>query len=188
MVKLWKIVLLLAICASLMAAHAQAGAEHVWKPAVYHGLTIGKSSKSELVLTLGKPRSSGKEQDTGIPTVTYDVSDPVRGTLIVYLKSGIIDGMTLVPKKQLNRADVMRMLGPNPLRVRYATADCLTEGGSAPIYESPDGSIEHLEYRETGTAIVLHNGVIQSIVFVHRPFGPRHSPCAGRRATKAATK
>lgn len=152
-----------------------------WKPAVYQGLTMGVSTKDDVISALGKPRAVGREQDTGIPTLTYEVSEPVRGTLVVYLKKGLVDGMTLVPKKQLSKSDVQKLFGPSPLRVRYAPADCLTEGGSAPIYESPDGSIEHLEYRSQGTAVVLHDNVIQAIAFVKGAFGPSRSPCNGRK-------
>lgn len=183
--RLWILALPLTISSLFVIAQTQPTPKPAWTAAVYHDMTIGKSTKEDALRELGKPRFSGKEPDTDIPIMTYDVSDPVRGTLIVYLNNDIIDGITLVPKKQLTKSEAIRMLGPNPLRVRYAVADCLTEGGSAPIYESANGPIEHLEYREQGKAIVLHDGDVQAIVFVHKSFGLSHNPCVGKKDKKS---
>jgi hypothetical protein len=182
----WIIALTVTMPALLAIAQPQSKPEKVWIPAVYHGITIGKSTKEDAIRALGKPRSLGKEQDTGIPILTFDVSDPVPGAIVVYLNHGIVDGVTLLPKKQLTKKEVVQIFGPDYLRVRYAADNCLTEAGSAPLYESPDGPIEHLEYRRQGQAVVLHGGAVEAIVFVHKPFGPTHSRCAGKKPKKKA--
>ena len=156
--------------------------EAVWRPAVYKELTVGVSTKNEALQALGKPTFSGREQDTGIPIISFNVTSPIAGSLTVYLKKGVVDGLTLTPKVPLTRQQAVHILGVDYLRVRYATDDCLTEGGSAPIYESPNGSIEHLEYRKRGIAIVLRDDDVKAIVYVHRAFGPKRSRCSNKRS------
>ena len=162
-------------------AHAQTQISKTWVPAVYHNLVVGNSTRDEALKILGKPNSTGKEQDTGIPTMTYKVSDPVAGTLVVYVKKGILDGMSLYPDRELRRSDVVRLLGPNYAVVHYATDHCLTEGGTAPIFESPGGPILHIEYRARGLAVILNGNQVAAIAFVARAFGPTRSLCAGRQ-------
>lgn len=159
-------------------ADAQVPALKRWSAAVYHGLVVGTSSRDDVLRVLGKPKAVGMEQDTGLPTMMYTVSDPVLGTLIVYTKKGILDGMTLLPKNHLTKGDISRLFGPDYAVVGYSTDDCFTEAGTAPIYEAPDGPIQHLEYRDRGLAAVLHNSDVTAVVFVSGPFGPTHSLCA----------
>ena len=161
-------------------ACAQAQTLKPWSPAKYHDLIVGTSTRENVLTQLGKPLTTGREQDTGIPIMTYRVSNPVQGTLVVYLHKGILDGMTLLPKNRVTRRDLLRLYGTDYLVVRYATDDCLTEGGTAPIYETPDGAIEHIEYRDRGVAAIVRDGEVRAVVFVSKPFGPTHSQCAHR--------
>ena len=171
-------VFLVAIFTGISVCQEQSRIETSWTPAVYRGLTIGASTKADAIQVLGKPRFSGTEQDTGLPIMSFAVLKPVPGALTVYLKDGIVDGMTLIPEKQLTRKEAIRVWGSDYVRVRYASDDCLTDGGTAPIYESPDGPIEHLEYRARGQALILHDGFVTAIAFVGKPFGPIHSRCS----------
>jgi hypothetical protein len=66
----------------------QAATSKVWAAATYHKLTVGTSTREEVLKVLGKPKTIGKEQDTGLPTMTYLVSDPVPGTLVAYIEKG----------------------------------------------------------------------------------------------------
>jgi len=170
--------LLIAVFADISVCQAQPRVEASWTPAVYRGLTIGGSTTADAIRVLGKPRFSGREQDTGLPIMSFVVSEPVRGDLTVYLEDGVIDGMTLTPKDLLARKEAIKLLGSDYIQVRYASDGCLTEAGSAPIYESPDGPIEHLEYRARGQALILHDGFVEAIAFVHKPFGPIRSRCS----------
>lgn len=172
-----------------VAPVSQSQTSQQWAPANYRGLIVGKSTQTDVLRILGNPKSGRKEQDTGIPYLDYEVSDPVPGTLAVYVRKGTLDGMTLLPKGALTRNDVIRSFGVDYRIVRYATDDCLTRGGAAPIYESPGGQIEHLEYRGRGLAVVLARGdddKVEAIVFTYKPFGPTHSACAPR-AGRAST-
>jgi len=159
--------------------------ERSWSPAMYHDLTVGLSTKDDVLRVLGKPKTIGKEQDTGLPTMTYIVADPVPGVLTVYVPKGVLDGMTLSLKKRLSKSEIVRLFGSGYIAVEYDTDDCLGEGGAAPIYESPNGPIKHLEYRDKGIGVIFHEGEAVAIVFVSKPFGPSHSICAARAKKKA---
>jgi hypothetical protein len=173
--------------AVVQQADPQKLAERSWLPATYQGLTIGVSTKEDVLRVLGKPKSIGKEQDTGLPTMTYVVTDPVPGVLTVYVQKGILDGIGLTPKKSLTKGDIIRLFGPNYIIVHYATDDCLDDGGAAPIYENPRGSIKHMEYRDRGVAASFaydDDQKVEAIVFTSKPFGPSHSICAARAKKK----
>jgi hypothetical protein len=149
---------------------------------MYHGLTVGTSSRAEVLAKLGNPASVGREQDTGLATMSYKVSDPISGTLVVYVKKGILDGMTLYPLRAQTKADIIRVFGSEFIVARYAADECSVQGGTATIYESPSGNIKHLEYRERGVAAVFSHDddeKIEAIVFTSRAFGPTHSSCKG---------
>ena len=156
---------------------AQKPATVPWLPATYHGLTVGASTKEDVLRQLGKPKTIGKEQDTGIPIMTFSVSDPAPGVLTVYTKNGVLDGMMVSLRKPLSKREIVQLYGMDYMSVRYATDDCLTEGGTAPIYESPDGPIRHIEYRDKGVGVILHDGWGVAIAFVSKPFGPSRSKC-----------
>jgi hypothetical protein len=166
------------------ATDTQAAISRKWVPAVYRGLIVGKSTRGDVLRVLGKPKYIDKEEETGIPRSNYEVSDPVSGILVVSIERGIVQGMELYPNKQYSNSEIVRVFGSHYLAVRYDFDDCLSGGGSAPIYENPNGLIEHVEYRNRGIAIAFHNGVVESILFVARPFGPTRSRCTGNKRKK----
>jgi hypothetical protein len=153
-----------------------------WVPAVYHGLVMGKSTRADVLRVLGKPTWVGREADTGIPMMNFTVSDPVPGTLsVLFRRGGILDGMRLSPKQPMTKKDIVRILGSDYLTVRYATDDCLTDAGTAPIYESSDGPIKQLEYRNRGLFVAFHGEEVEEISFVERVSVPTHSRCRGQQ-------
>lgn len=84
------------------ATGPQSAISKKWVPAVYRSLVVGVSTKSDVLKVLGKPNSAGKEQDTGLPTMSYAVSDPQQETLVVYIRRGLLDGMSLFPKMRID--------------------------------------------------------------------------------------
>jgi hypothetical protein len=158
--------------------------ESSWSPATYHDLTVGVSTKNDVLTVLGKPKTIGKEQDTGLPTMTYVVTDPAPGVLTVFVQKGVLEGMTLSLKKRLSKSEIIRLFGSSYVAVEYDTDDCLDEGGAAPIYETANGPIKHLEYRNKGIGVIFHGGEAVAIAFVSKPFGPSHSICATRSKNK----
>jgi len=164
-----------------LKSQSQKQVSKTWVPAVYHGLVVGRSTRSDVVRVLGKPEWKGNESDTGVPIISYTVSDPVPGTLVVYPRRGILDAMALYPKAPITKKDIVRMLGSKYSMVRYASDDCLIDSGTAPIYESPDGPIKHMEYRNRGLAVSFDGDKVEAIMFVDKPFGPTHSRCRGQQ-------
>ncbi|MGD0739341.1 MAG: hypothetical protein ABR957_07065 [Terracidiphilus sp.] len=139
-----------------------------------------------MLKVLGKPNYVGKEEDTGTPIMTYSVSDPMPGTLVVYITKGILDGMRLDLNKSLRKDDIVRLFGHDYVVVHYAADDCLDEGGSAPIYQSSSGPFKYMEYRDRGTAAGFaydDDQKVDAIIFTYKPLGPTHSQCAGHGRT-----
>lgn len=152
----------------------------VWKAATYKGLVVGTSSRSDVIRTLGKPRYVGYEEDTGEPVMTYEVTSPEPGDLMVYVRHGILRGLTLNPSSALTRAEIIRKFGPDYLDGHYSVDECLSEGGTAPLYENPDGPFEQIEYRSRGIAVALQNGEVEAIVFEGPPFPASRSRCSSK--------
>jgi|SRR5579864_235118 len=167
-----------------LTAEPQTAPSQRWIPAVYHGLTVGKSSRADVLRILGKPTSTGKGGEAGIPYVSYDVSDPIAGTLTVYIRRGIIHEMDLKPKALTTKKDIIRLFGPDYRMVRYSVDECRNEGGVAPLYEDPDGPFEQMEYRPQGIAVSFDLNEVEVIAFVARPEGSTHSRCAGTPKVK----
>jgi hypothetical protein len=97
-----------------------------WTAGHYESIVVGKSTKQELAQQLGAPRNVGREQDTGIATLTYEISSPVPGRLTAYIVKGVVDGITIEPSQRLAEGDALKLFGSDGMRVRYAAADCLT--------------------------------------------------------------
>ena len=150
-----------------------------WHVAHYSSLTIGKSSRGDVERLLGSAVIT-REQDTGDPIVTYQVDSPVPGLLTVHLKRGVVDGLTLTPKDPLSAAEAIQLFGTEYVPVQYGVDECLTQNGSAPIFELPGGPISHLEYRGQGIGLVVKNGLVVAIAYTDKPFGPTHSRCAAK--------
>ena len=162
-----------------VASSQQAG-QVEWAPARYHGLVVGKSTQEDVLKVLGKPTSSGKVADTNTRYTAYEVSDPVPGKLMVIMSHGILGEIDLYPKSRLTTAEAARKFGPDYQLVRYSIDDCLGGGGTSPLYEDSQGLVEHIEYRQLGMALNVHRGEVDTIMFVAKPFGPKHSRCTGK--------
>jgi hypothetical protein len=132
---------------------------------------------------LGKPNFVGREEDTGVPIVTFLVSDPIPGTLTVYIKKGILEGMRLDLNKSLTKADIVHLFGHDYIVVHYAPDNCIDTGGASPLFESPGGPFKNMEYRDLGlAAIFAYNDEqrVDAITYTYKLLDPAHSQCAGR--------
>jgi hypothetical protein len=129
---------------------------------------------------LGRPEFTGKEEDTGVPLITYSVDQPFHGFLYVSIRRGRLVGLSLGLKDPIDTGEIPHLFGNGYRVVRYDFDDCLGIGGSAPIYESATGSIEEMEYPELGVYVTMDSGRGREIVFTDRPPGRAHSVCAAR--------
>jgi len=148
----------------------------VWQPAVYRGLTVGKSTVAEVKRVLGKPYWVGREEQTGTPMSVYLVTDPFPASLEVFMSGGKLDLLRLNPKEPLTRRDAIRLFGSDFRVTRYSFTNCLPTSEEQ-MYEDPDGETEQIEYRQRGIALNVHEGQIDVILYVSSPFGPTKSPC-----------
>jgi hypothetical protein len=79
------------------------------------------------------------------------------------------------------------LFGNGYLIVHYASDDCLDSGGAVPVYQSVNGTIKYMEYRDRGIAVALaldDDQKVEAIIFTFKPLGPTHSLCSGRRKNK----
>jgi len=158
---------------------AQSGGPAQCSPASFRGLKVGKSTRGDVLRTLGNPEARAREEDTGTPYWSYTVGDPAPGWLMVFIRKGHLTGITIVLKTPLNRDRIIGLYGPSLLTVHYDFEGCLGSGGAGPVYVSQNGPIENWEYRGAGKGLVIsvHDGLAQEIVFECGPEGPSHSRC-----------
>jgi hypothetical protein len=171
------------------AAGSQTPASNLWKPANYRGLIMGKSTRADVLRVLGKPKWIGKEEDTVVPIMEYEVVDPVPGKLTVFVHKGTLDSVALSPTKPMLKDDIIRLFGHHYRTVHYSTDDCLDDGGAAPLFEDPKGPFEHMEFRSRGVTVALaydDDEKVESIVFIDKSVIPTHSICASRSKRAAS--
>jgi len=169
-------------------AATQQKTDYVWKPAHFRNLTVGQSTTKEVIAELGNPTYVGKEEDTGEPMWTYDVHEPFPGFLYVYIRNGRLRGIGLGLTSPVETSEIVRVFGSNYRIIHYDFDDCLGQGGSAPVFRSPDGPLEEMEFPELGVSASLHNGKVQEISYTNRPAGPSHSRCLSKRSAPAPSK
>jgi hypothetical protein len=161
-------------------------AKRKWSPAVYRGLVMGKSSRADALKVLGTPVWTGVEEGTGTPMMVFNVSEPIAGKLSVLLDHDIVTEIRVSPKETTSKSDIIKVLGPGSITVHYASAECKSEGGSAPIYEDANGDLEYVEYRARGIAVdIQKDGTVGEISFVKGPVGVG-SPCPAGQNKKAS--
>jgi hypothetical protein len=157
-----------------------------WRAASYRGLAIGKSTRAQMLRVFRKPKWHevlGKGSDAEV-WYHYEGIGELPGELVVVVgkRSGIILGIDLHPQN-LTKEKAIEHFGPDYRITRYDFDSCLsTDGGeSAPLYESPDGAVTLVEYRDRGIAIgVNYKGEVDQVQYVSKPVGARRSKCKGR--------
>ena len=171
----------LLLVAVLLQSLLFAQASRKWKAAPYNGLIVGESSRTQVIRKLGKPKYEQKEEDTGEPTMNYSVTDPIPGDLTVYVRGGILRGLTLTPSRTFTETEIIARFGRDYVETHYSVDECLSAGGTAPLYENPTGSLERIEYRSRGLAIVMRSDdEVQAIVFEGPPFLATRSRCSSK--------
>jgi hypothetical protein len=149
------------LSAQVPSLHAQKKPAPVWTPATYRGLTVGSSSKEDVLRVLGGPSTISKDSDSGEPLWNYQVSDPFPGSLEAYIKGGtILGGFTLRTSPQVTRAEIIKKFGPN---YRYSKRP------------TDFGPLEMLAYPDRGITIIFdfeNNGAGDLIIYSVKPVNP----------------
>ena len=149
---------------------------------------MGISSRRDVMHRMGKPIRSiemGKESSNP-PEVWADyhvASAPVTGTLTAVFdaRKNRLLRMDLVPDQPLSREDLINTLGHRYVVTKYDFDTCLGDKESAPLFESPEGGLEVIEYRDRGIAAVLSGepAHVSHVIYLGAPLGSRSSRCAG---------
>jgi len=151
-----------------------------WRPATYRGLTIGKSTRADMLRILGKTLSSGPSADQDPPKpIIWNHYGMIGGELPGQLgvevdsRNGRIVSISIAPE-QMSREDAIRYFGNDYLPMGYEFCpDQSMDADVGLVYEDPkSSSIDYLEYRSRGIAIHLdYQGNVNSIYYIDEPIG-----------------
>lgn len=158
-----------------------------WGSASYQGLVVGKAKRADMLRVLGTPQDSGPpgNQAANAPNPEewneYELSGELPGklTVVVDKRTGLILGIDFYPEN-LSKEVAIRRFGTDYVITRYDFDSCLSKdaGESAPLYESPTGAVEVVEYRQRGIAIgINYQGKVDQIQYVNKPIGSPSSRC-----------
>jgi hypothetical protein len=143
---------------------------------------MGKSKMAEMRRVLGRPkRSEVFNEDKSYPEVWYHYEGtwefPGSLTVVVDKITDTIQEVDMYPKA-LRKEVAIKHFGPDYIITRYDFDLCLGDEESAPLFESPSGSVISIEYRERGIALTVDNeGRVDHISYVSRPIGAATSKC-----------
>lgn len=143
-----------------------------WRAATFQGLRVGTATEAEMLRRLGTPLHRTRVHWTDTVVVwSYEFTrgGEFAGRVVVDIDTatGVVIGVATHPER-LTVSEAVRHFGPGSRRTRYASDECLADAESAPLYESPDGPEEYLEYRARGIAIPLESGDTVREVYYRR--------------------
>ena len=156
-----------------------------WRAATFRGMTVGKSRLAKMLKAWGKPkwsRTSSREAGEESRQVTWTNYErvgefPGPTTVVSDSRSGIITRINFYPDR-LTKEQAIAHFGSGYMVTRYAFDSCLDEEDAEPIYESPAGPLEKVEYRARGIAISVGvKDLVTMISYVSAPIGSARSRC-----------
>jgi hypothetical protein len=155
-------ILFLGVLLSTQTLSLQAQKKTTWTPATYRGLTVGLSSKEDVLRVLGTPSSISKDSDSSDPLWHYQVSDPFPGSLEAWIKDGTtLGGFTLTPSRPVPKAEIIKIFGSNYRYSKHLLAS---------------GPVEMLSYPNRGIAAIFeyeNNEAIDLIIYSVKPVNPQ---------------
>jgi hypothetical protein len=154
--------------------------ERQWKAGAYRGITVGKSTATELFQKWGKPKDIGhwdwdNPKNPKFRLYHFDSGEGLSGGIMVNveMKTGKVDFID-VALDELPLSKALEMFGSDYIETWYKFCDC-DLGDGAPVFESPDGNLRYFEYRSRGIAMsVEYRGTIKMVTliqFVDKPIG-----------------
>ncbi len=156
-----------------------------WKAAEFKSLTLGKSKSTDMLKALGNPvdKEVFRNRDGTIVWYHYNNIEGVQGkvTIQVNQHSKVITNVFVYPD-ELSKEQAISTFGNNYLITNYEFDTCLGDGDSAPLYESPKGSLKFIEYREKGMSLSLdYREQITYIQYSIGSIGSKWSKCKKRK-------
>jgi hypothetical protein len=171
------------------SSSAPAQKSREWKAATFQGLTMGKSTRADMLKQLGKPEGSSpynEGKDGSGLLYEYKANGDLPGVIVVAVdnRRNLILHINLEPQGW-SKEQAINHFGNDYVVTRYDFDDCLGDGESAPLYESPNGSIPRIEYRSRGIALAVNDeGKIDYVMYVSEPVGSPSSKCKGNNDQK----
>lgn len=156
--------------------------KRVWRAATYRGLTMGRSGLAEVLRIFGPPKETELfDEGTSKPEVWYhyEGSWDFRGTLrvVVDKATNTVRAVDMLPT-DLKMEEAIKHFGPDYIVTRYDFDSCLGDEESAPLFESSNGSVVFIEYRQRGIAISVDGtGNVNEVRYVSEPIGAESSKC-----------
>jgi hypothetical protein len=159
---------------------ALAAAQDAFRPATFHGLTIGKAKIADVKRELGNPVEQTDDRHGSIYMFYKDIG-PVPGTVEIGAdKNTQLVGYVAVYPDNLSLDAAKELFGSGFRIMRYAFDMCLDKGGEGPIYESRNGSLEFVVYPALGIAIYPEQGRARDITYNSKPLGRKEFQCKGK--------
>jgi hypothetical protein len=144
----------------------------------YRGVTLGITTRQEVLRLFGKPSTEYKmplEKDRVEFRYLAPAGEP---SLTLYLKNNVVDELEEYPAS-LTPEKAIEKFGPDFQRHRYSFDDCLSDGEGAPLFRDPKGQFEFIEYRHRNLYLQLrqYRNLVESIVLSSIPPGSLRSQC-----------
>jgi hypothetical protein len=152
-------------------------AETKWNSAMFLGITVGETTRSEVIQILGNPATIGTWDwdDSKKPKYRlyhYKINNKYKGDLTVEIETQTnkVLSMDLTPE-EMSIKQATDFFGEDYKPTRYDFCDCSFAKGS-PIFESPQGDLLYFEYKRKGIAISINEQAqVSVILFVNKPIG-----------------
>lgn len=155
---------------------------HVWHPATYRGLTMGRSTVAEMRRIFGRPKHSevfNRKKSNAEVWYHYNTVREFAGTLrvVVDQTNNIVKAIDIQPR-DLSKEEAIKHFGSDYIITKYDFDSCLGDEESAPLFESLNGSVTFIEYRKRGIAIAVDGTAkVNEISYVSKPIGAKSSRC-----------
>ena len=146
-----------------------------WRPATWRGLTVGTSTKADVLKLLGNPiRKDFAEPEDDSDDVWYiynDVGDfPGQFTVQIDKVSDRVTAMRISMTQDVKKEVVLDLLGKDYEIVRADACPGFEELDAAPFYRSSKGTAVNIEYASLGISVSIDSkGNVYNVEYLKEP-------------------
>jgi hypothetical protein len=178
------IILLLAFVLGVTAyfsqrADADCKSNRGWCAGTYRGLTVGQSTRADMVRVLGKPLSSSPEADQNEPKnfIWHDygkIKGDLQGRLgiVTDKRTDKVVRVSIAPD-DMTKEDAIKFFGKDYQVMGYEFCEGFDNETAVPVYESPKATeLKNVEYRARRISIsVDYRDRVNEINYIAEPAG-----------------